>query len=71
MSGPASAKVAEWKDEDFEDLELVSSGGEPGEGSIEITDSAMVGAAKEWTRGLYGRAGSKGKRDGASICFNA
>jgi hypothetical protein len=70
MSGPASAKVTEWKDEDLEDLELVSSGGDPGDGSIEITDSAIIGTVKERTRGLSGRAGSKGRRDGASICFS-
>jgi hypothetical protein len=68
MSGPASAKVAEWNDEDFEDLELVSSGGEPGDGSIECTDSAMVGTVKERTRGLSGRAVAEGGCDAASIC---
>jgi hypothetical protein len=71
MSGPASAKVAEWKEEDFEDFEFVSSGGEPGDGSIDITDSAMVGTVNERTRGLSGRAGAKGRRDGASICVSA
>jgi hypothetical protein len=72
MSGPASAKVAEWKDEDFEDFELVSSGGEPGNGSIEITDSAMVETVNEWTRGRIDLARClNGRDDAASTCSSA
>lgn len=51
--GPASAKLEEWNDEDLEDFEFVSSGGDPGEGSIDIiSEEKAIGRVKERTRGL-------------------